>query len=391
MYFDAHSFVEDLQAAGMRTIAITNNRGVCPEFGYSRGFDEFTVLEEEDRLERRGFDALRTVRRRISNDEYDSRKERFLDFGRQVLRHRDLQSLLAIAPVKFRNPGAPVAAVLEDTGAGVTNKMVRDRLDGIEEQFFLYLNYMEPHLPYEPPEEYAAEFVDDVDRARKLHTEGYNYDEMGADRRSFRWEAASDEVLEAARGLYDAEVKYLDAKLRELYETVTSQHEDTVFVVIGDHGENIGEYGMRGHQCGIWETLLRVPIIVAGPTVPNEAIEQNVSLAALGELLTGDRSLDDLGSERVYAEYTGLEGMFEVIGRDTSGFDEDSRHYLDNWSKCVIEGRWGLVHHSELPDVAFEARPDGIGTLDRLDDRSLDLYDLFRDWFSITETAGLDI
>ncbi len=79
----------------------------------------------------------------------------------------------------------------------------------------------------------------------------------------------TDEDRQELSGLYDGTVAYSDhlvgvlrAGLEEL-----RQWDDTVLVVIADHGEMLGEHGLTSHgrPAGMYRTLLRVPLIVRAP------------------------------------------------------------------------------------------------------------------------------
>ncbi len=54
--------------------------------------------------------------------------------------------------------------------------------------------------------------------------------------------------------------------------------DNTVVVVVGDHGEGFGDKGVRQHDNNFYQEGLHVPLIVAGPGVPQKAVERTVSL-----------------------------------------------------------------------------------------------------------------
>ena len=67
--------------------------------------------------------------------------------------------------------------------------------------------------------------------------------------------------------LYDGELMYLDDHLQELFDSLKSRglFEDTIIIVVADHGEIIGEHGFLGHELNVWEGVLRVPLLVRFP------------------------------------------------------------------------------------------------------------------------------
>ncbi|MFO7834591.1 MAG: sulfatase-like hydrolase/transferase, partial [Halohasta sp.] len=112
----------------------------------------------------------------------------------------------------------------------------------------------------DPPRAYAERFLSPaaVDAARGLRQAPRAFDVGEYD--------CSEREWELLRGLYRGELAYVDAQLAELRESLRAAGEwdQTVIVVIGDHGENIGEHGFFGHQYNLHETLLHVPLVIAG-------------------------------------------------------------------------------------------------------------------------------
>lgn len=95
----------------------------------------------------------------------------------------------------------------------------------------LWVHLYDPHDPYEPPEPFASQF-----RGRE----------------------------------YDGEVAWTDTLLGRLRATLEAHHlwDDALVVVTADHGEALGEHGETGHGFFIYETTLKVPLVLRGPGVP---------------------------------------------------------------------------------------------------------------------------
>ncbi len=110
--------------------------------------------------------------------------------------------------------------------------------------FFLYLHYLDPHEPYEPPAPYAAMFE------RSSYSSPYT------------------EIL-ADLPRYDGEVRYVDEHVGMVLERVRGLGlaEDTMVVVTADHGEAFGEHGAldRRHGLTLYENQLLVPLIMRVP------------------------------------------------------------------------------------------------------------------------------
>jgi arylsulfatase A-like enzyme len=136
-----------------------------------------------------------------------------------------------------------------DTAAGRRAQDVTDRaVKWIErnpgKRFFLFLNYYDPHGPYDPPEPFFERFV-------------------GIDRQQMR-EKRDLELLSAA---YDGEIAYMDHHIGRLFDRLRELElwDETWIIVTSDHGELFGENDRIGHGHYLTEPELRAPLIVKDP------------------------------------------------------------------------------------------------------------------------------
>ena len=77
--------------------------------------------------------------------------------------------------------------------------------------------------------------------------------------------AARGEEDSANGRAYDGEIRANDASLRRLYEGLTALGlaRTTLLVVTADHGESLGEHGVKGHGASVYQEEARVPLILA--------------------------------------------------------------------------------------------------------------------------------
>jgi len=94
-------------------------------------------------------------------------------------------------------------------------------------RFFAWVHLYDPHAPYDPPEPWKTRF---------------------------------------AGRPYEGEIAATDACVGQLLESVATR--DVVVAVVADHGEGLGEHDERSHGFFLYESTLRVPLILAGPAVP---------------------------------------------------------------------------------------------------------------------------
>ncbi len=75
-------------------------------------------------------------------------------------------------------------------------------------------------------------------------------------------------------------VRYQDFFLEKLFEQYKDMglYEDTVFVILGDHGEGFGEHGLKQHDNTIYQEGLHIPLLVHDPKDPEpRRVEENAS------------------------------------------------------------------------------------------------------------------
>jgi arylsulfatase A-like enzyme len=138
-------------------------------------------------------------------------------------------------------------------------------LRGVPEDrpFFVFVNYIEAHGPYDPPEPHRRRFLrvpessPVVATARTRRPVAYYLDHSAISMREFS-------VL---NDLYDGEIAHVDELVGALVDFLerTGRLRDTVLVLVSDHGENIGDHGHFRHVFSLYGTTVRVPLVVVLP------------------------------------------------------------------------------------------------------------------------------
>jgi choline-sulfatase len=77
---------------------------------------------------------------------------------------------------------------------------------------------------------------------------------------------------------YMDEVAEADRQVARLLDALGPARSSTLVVIAGDHGEAFGEHGEIGHSIFVYDTTLRIPLLMSGPGVRREAIAEPVSL-----------------------------------------------------------------------------------------------------------------
>ncbi len=214
------------------------------------------------------------------------------------------------------------AVFAERDGAEVT----REALAWLEardpdQPFFLWAHYFDPHWPFAPPAEYAARFEGDA---------------------------------------YQGELAWTDACIADLLDALP---EDVLVVVVGDHGEGLGDRGEESHSFLLYASTTRVPLLMAGPGVPE------------GRVVTSAASIIDV-LPTVF-ELVDLAPPYEVQGRSLVedirvGTALEGEAYMETlaprlhcgWSelRALVAGPWKLVvasdAHTQPELYALEEDPE---------------------------------
>jgi arylsulfatase A-like enzyme/Tfp pilus assembly protein PilF len=110
--------------------------------------------------------------------------------------------------------------------------------------FFAWVHLYDPHAPYEAGEPYASRFPP------------------------------------TASGAYDAEIAATDALVGRLFDAleIEDRLRETLVVVVGDHGEMLGEHGEQTHGFFVYDAAMHIPLLVAGPSVPTRVVSEQVRI-----------------------------------------------------------------------------------------------------------------
>jgi arylsulfatase A-like enzyme len=114
-----------------------------------------------------------------------------------------------------------------------------------DQPFFAWVHYYDAHVPYRPPQEFRSRFDD----------------------------------------AYDGEIAFMDSQIGRLIAWLEQQdlRDDTLIVVAADHGESFDEHGEPQHGLFVYDTTVRVPLILSWPArlAAGVTVEQPVRLVDL--------------------------------------------------------------------------------------------------------------
>ncbi len=133
--------------------------------------------------------------------------------------------------------------------------------------FLLYVHFLEPHSPYDPPPE------DDIFKAGPyihLHDTGYDIKNAPLKRLAM---LGDQQAIERLYQLYDGKIHFVDRYVGKILDHLEKlgMNDNTLVVLLSDHGELIyshpKDFQTFDHR-SCYDTDMHVPLIIAGPGVP---------------------------------------------------------------------------------------------------------------------------
>jgi len=382
-----------LARAGYDTVGMSMNPWLSSLFGVTRGFETFHNLQ--------GPFATDTYRQftMLATDETRSVPQRVAALVEEQSPGNLLRNCLTAAYRQVRSP--------DDDGAEQAISHA-ERVVRRSDQYFLFLNLLEPHLPYDPPPSVRRTFVPESVSDERL--DGLNQDSKAYNVRNVEMD---DEEFDLLERLYDAEIRYVDSQLASLLETIDEQgdRDETLLIVTSDHGENIGDHGLMGHNYSVHQTLLEVPLVARFPdyfeggrvedgrvstldvpaTIADVLADYGVDTNEFGAQQRGRSLAEPVPMDRtVTAEYLNPVPSIDRLREACEDPSFDVSTY-DRTMRTVLRANWKFVTRSDGTRDLYDLADDPGETTDVGDD-SPDVRDslstVLREWTSALETAG---
>jgi len=281
-----------------------------------------------------------------------------------------------------------------DTGAKATNDLIYDAIDEGPAPFFIFVNYMEAHHHCRPPWRFRRRFVPTTAFTAWTMMAEYRY----ASRRQDIVVEWPEEQLNVLRALYEGAICYLDSKIAELIDFLDRRGilDNTVVVITADHGENIGDHGLAEHQLCLYESLIRVPLLIRFPEVFQRGrrvetlVQLNDVFATLCHLggadaegaqtqRTGAVKLPQIAADvqrtYAYSEYIAPQTLISAWRKRHRSFDIDSK----NRDLYAVRGeRYKYIMASNDQDEMYDLHSDAdekLNVIEKYPDEAAELQE----------------
>jgi len=190
-----------------------------------------------------------------------------------------------------------------------------------QKRFFSWVHFYDPHLPYTPPAPFSEEF--------KKHP-------------------------------YDGEIAFMDSQIGRLLSGLKDAGllDRTIIILAADHGEALGEKREIDHGLFIYESTLRVPLIVYGQGLPSKGIVVESRVRLIDILPT----VLELLKIKPPEDISGQSLLPYIRSRQKADLPSYIESYFPRenfgWSELIglIDGQWKFIRapKPELYDLASD-------------------------------------
>ncbi|MCB6184805.1 choline-sulfatase [Leeia sp. TBRC 13508] len=229
--------------------------------------------------------------------------------------------------------------------------------------FCMVVSMTHPHDPYAIPKKYwdryqhdeidmpkvsAADVPQDPHTLRLRHVSDMDNSPI------------SDEQVRNARHAYYGSVAFVDDQIGEILQALedTGQSENTIVMLLADHGDMLGERGLWYKMC-YFEGATRVPLIISAPEKFGIGrIKASVSLA---DILPTVYDIAYNGDAPAHPEQLDGRSLWPHLTQN-GGHDEVIGEYLGEGAIAPLlmirRGPWKFIYSPTDPDMLFNLEED---------------------------------
>ncbi len=191
----------------------------------------------------------------------------------------------------------------------------------LDKKFFVWLHLYDPHHPYNPPEPYRSQYPNRP---------------------------------------YDAEIAYVDSAIGKLVDflAVAKLRQKTLIVLTADHGEALGDHNEFYHGYFVYDTTMKVPLIVVAPNLTTMAKEVKRPV----DLIDVAPTILQLVGIHVPPQMQGRSLLTSILGKgqvpEPIYGESLFAHWHFGWGDlhCLLVGRYKLIQ-SPKPEL-FDLEKD---------------------------------
>jgi len=130
-------------------------------------------------------------------------------------------------------------------------------------RWFCYVHLIRPHDPYDAPTRYTARYTAEPVRGPDHPRAEFRIREMASADPAL----VTPDDVEYLEDMYDANLRYVDELVGKFVESLKRSGviDDTLIVLMSDHGEAFMEHDKLGHNTTAYEEMTHVPLAIIAP------------------------------------------------------------------------------------------------------------------------------
>ncbi len=313
---DVPVLAEQLLNAGFKTGVFTGNLYLTEIFGMRRGFEESDFMRGRgSKLFEDGFNP----RSFVTQNQFGSVSEKYRSASQEILSGPIMKNILNAIYFKYFHDSHETdlerSTQWDQKALASAKSFIKSNAEN-DKRFFCVVNLLGAHAPWPY----------DPERVRSI---GINPEEIApeekwewvAEHSADQWEFAASDIefnkteRNILQHLYHSWVREVDGLAGELIDTIIDAgvDDETLCIITSDHGEMIAEDGVLGHNVVLNEPVVRVPLVLDGPSIESSIIEQPVSLKDIYGTILQWTGVD--------TDQPNLEGTNGVVLSETYGAD----------------------------------------------------------------------
>jgi len=229
--------------AGYATVAVTTNGWNKPNFGMDQGFQDY----------------------RYQGDDFWTIHYASLLWYRVALKF-----------VKYIEPEFKDRLNQPNSARSVTQEAITALNQYKNDSFFLWVHYIDPHDPYSPPRHLIRHKLRNYDGRYRFSSGPATEMRKGV--------MLKPEERRHVKDLYLGDVVYSDRQVGLLFKAIKDLglDENTIVVLISDHGEEFWEHDGITHGHTLYNEVMHVPFIISWPEqIPAGVVDQQIALLDL--------------------------------------------------------------------------------------------------------------
>lgn len=212
-----------------------------------------------------------------------------------------------------------------------------------ERNFFIWLHYMDTHIPYFPPSKFCERKPFSTSKMLNIY-----HKMMGGGK-------LSQKELNDAIRFYEGAAKYVDYSIKSLLDEMDAMGvlENTTVIITADHGEELGEHGVFLHPLEmLYDAQIHVPLIIYNAGYTGITVDMPVSLIDIAPTITDILGIPAAESFQGKSLVPVIKGERSIIGVISESFNPQRCDLIASYRTA----RWkyifnGTNSHHELYNI----------------------------------------